>query len=69
MVAKTVSAITCVALLASCGHKPDMTPCGGWAGGAVLTERDFALAASAEMRGRVCAEKKLEIARKFYQGR
>lgn len=63
---KTILAITCLALLASCGPKPDLTPCSGWGGARPATERDFALAASAEKRGRECANKKLEVAARFY---
>lgn len=69
MVGKTLLAITCLALLVSCGPKPDLTPCAGWTGGRVATERDFALAASAEKRGRECANAKLEVAAKFYARR
>lgn len=64
MAARMVLAITCLALLASCG--PDLAevhalavPCDGWTSDTPRTERDFALAASAEKFGRECANAKL----------
>lgn len=67
MAGKMALAITCAALLASCGPNPDLTPCAGWEGARPQTEQEFALAASAEMRGRVCNEIKLDAAAKYYQ--
>lgn len=65
MVVKTALVITCVALLASCGPKPDLTECNGWVG-PVLTEQDFARAAAAEKRGRELCNAKLRVAQKYY---
>lgn len=64
MAVKTILAITCLMLVASCG--PDLreinalaVPCDGWLGGSPRTEREFALAASAEKFGLECANSKL----------
>lgn len=66
-----VLAITCLALLASCGPELrglDLTPCDGWTGGRPATEQQFALAASAEKHGRLCANSKLLAARQLTRG-
>jgi len=55
-------AIMAVMLLASCGPRVDLSPCPGWEGKTPETMQDFALAASAEKYGRLCANSKLEVA-------
>lgn len=55
-------AIMAVMLLASCGRQIDYTPCPGWEGDTPETMQEFALAASAELYGRECANAKLAVA-------
>lgn len=55
-------AIMALMLLASCGPRPDLTPCDGWTGATPRTMQDFAMAASAEKYGRLCANAKLVAA-------
>jgi len=54
--------IMAVTLLVSCGPVTDFTPCPGWEGKTPETMQDFALAASAELYGRKCANEKLSVA-------
>jgi len=55
-------AIMAVMLLVSCGPVTDFTPCPGWEGKTPETMQGFALAASAEKYGRLCANEKLSVA-------
>lgn len=64
-----ILALTCAALVSGCGERPDLTGCVGWTGGPPKSEQEFALAASAEKRGRELCNVKLEAARKYYQRR